>query len=68
LKINDVDIVQYVNLESTESLKEYAKELKSIKLDFTSKFNIELHITSFTKKDSCDFTKFMSKNNSKKLI
>lgn len=68
LKINDVDIVQYVNLESTESLKKYAKELILIKVDFLDIFNIELHITSFTKKASSDFTKFISKNDSKKLI
>lgn len=68
VKINDVDIVQYVNLESSESLKKYAEELKLIKIDFLDTFNIELHITSFTKKESYDFTKFISKNDSKKLI
>lgn len=67
-KINDVDIVQYVNLESTESLKEYAEQLKLIKVDFLDTFNTELHITSFTKKESSDFNKFMSKNDFKKLI
>lgn len=68
LDINDVDIVQLINLESKESIKEYAKELQIIKSNFFNIFNIDLHITSFTNTELANFFTFISINNSIKII
>lgn len=68
LDINDVDIVQLINLDSKESIKEYARELQIIKSDFISIFNINLHLTSFTNAELANFVAFMSINNSIKII
>ena len=55
-------------MKKAKDHKKYVEELKLIRIDFLDRFNVELHITSFTKKESSNFNKFMSKNDSKKLI
>ncbi|MDY0987072.1 hypothetical protein SOM12_06570 [Flavobacterium sp. CFBP9031] len=67
-EINDIDIVQKVNLNSTKEIQEFAQKLISLEQEFLYRFNLPLHITSFLEKDNNNFIKFMSLNKSKKII
>ncbi len=66
-QINDVDIVILIKIDKQE-IKTFAIYQIDIKKDFLSKFNLKLHITSFTDNEIIEFKKFMSINNFLKLI
>jgi len=66
-QINDVDIVILVKIDK-EEIKNFIVYQNHIKKEFFNRFNIKLHITSFTNSEIKEFKNFMSINNFLKLI
>jgi hypothetical protein len=67
-EVNDVDIVQFLNPLPKDQLIMHSKNIKTIKDSFLDVFGKSLHITSFTSNEVADYHRFMSLNESIKII